>query len=106
MNRADLRTVAAAVVLTVHAPPAMTFLHERHFQMPTAVRFTESWTDVSTLHSKREPHRAHLSAECAGVAGVLRDLHLCASSDALLRGTSTRPHLLDLLAERGTVTLR
>ena len=37
-----LRTVAAAVVETVHAPPAMTFLHELHFQMPTAWRFTES----------------------------------------------------------------
>ena len=37
-----LRTVAAAVVETVHAPPAMTFLHELHFQMPTATRFTES----------------------------------------------------------------
>lgn len=40
----DLRTVAAAVVDTVQAPPAMTFLHARHFQMPTAVRFTESYT--------------------------------------------------------------
>jgi hypothetical protein len=37
-----LRTVAAAVVDTVHAPPAITFLHEPQFQMPTAVRFTES----------------------------------------------------------------
>lgn len=37
-----LRTVAAAVVETVHAPPAMTFLHELHFQIPTAWRFTES----------------------------------------------------------------
>jgi hypothetical protein len=38
----DLRTVAAAVVDTVHAPPAMTFLHAEHFQMPTAWRFTLS----------------------------------------------------------------
>lgn len=31
-----LRTVAAAVVDTVQAPPAITFLHDPHFQMPTA----------------------------------------------------------------------
>ncbi len=31
-----LRTVAAAVVDTVHAPPAMDFLHAEHFQIPTA----------------------------------------------------------------------
>lgn len=37
-----LRTVAAAVVETVHAPPAMTFLQELHFQIPTAWRLTES----------------------------------------------------------------
>lgn len=37
-----LRTVAAAVVETVHAPPAMTFLHAEQFQIPTALRFTES----------------------------------------------------------------
>ena len=35
-RRAYLRTVAAAVVDTVHAPPAITFLHAEHFQMPTA----------------------------------------------------------------------
>jgi hypothetical protein len=38
----NLRTVAAAVVDTVHAPPAMTFLHAEQFQMPTAFRFTLS----------------------------------------------------------------
>lgn len=38
-----LRTVAAAVVETVHAPPAITFLHDPQFQMPTAVLFTESY---------------------------------------------------------------
>lgn len=38
-----LRTVAAAVVDRVHAPPAMTFLHERHSQMPTALRLTLSF---------------------------------------------------------------
>jgi hypothetical protein len=37
-----LRTVAAAVVERVHAPPAMTFLQERHSQMPTALRLTLS----------------------------------------------------------------
>jgi hypothetical protein len=38
-----LRTVAAAVVETVHAPPAMTFLHDPQFHIPTAVLFTESY---------------------------------------------------------------
>lgn len=41
-RRTVLRTVAAAVVETVHAPPAITFLHDPQFQMPTAVLFTES----------------------------------------------------------------
>ena len=36
------RTVAAAEVLSVQAPPAMTFLQARHSQMPTALRLTES----------------------------------------------------------------
>lgn len=36
------RTVAAAVVATVQAPPARVFLQARHFQIPTAERFTES----------------------------------------------------------------
>lgn len=44
---AYLRTVAAAVVEIVHAPPAMTFLHARQFQIPTADRFTESWMIIS-----------------------------------------------------------
>lgn len=35
-RRTVLRTVAAAVVVTVHAPPAITFLHELQRQMPTA----------------------------------------------------------------------
>ena len=38
----NLRTVAAAVVDTVHAPPAMTLRHARHFQIPTFVRLTAS----------------------------------------------------------------
>lgn len=38
-----LRTVAAAVVETVHAPPAMTFLQDEQFQIPTADRLTVSW---------------------------------------------------------------
>lgn len=37
-----LRTVAAAVVETVHAPPAVVFLQALQCQMPTAVRLTES----------------------------------------------------------------
>jgi len=41
-RRIVLRIVVPAGVETVQAPPAMTFLHALHFQMPTAVRFTES----------------------------------------------------------------
>lgn len=41
-RRTVLRTVAAAVVETVQAPPAITFLHEEQFQIPTAVLLTES----------------------------------------------------------------
>ena len=84
-----LRTVAAAVVDTVQAPPAITFLHDPHFQMPTAWRFTESchtgqdeWFILS-----RGSHHAHLAAEGAGVTSVLSDFHL--------RGTGN--------VERGTV---
>jgi hypothetical protein len=36
------RTVAAAVVDTVQAPPAITFLHPRHSQIPVALRLTAS----------------------------------------------------------------
>lgn len=35
-DKTHLRTVAAAVVETVHAPPAMTFRQALHFQIPTA----------------------------------------------------------------------
>ena len=41
-RRVYLRTVVAAVVDTVHAPPAIVFLHAEQFQMPTARRFTVS----------------------------------------------------------------
>jgi hypothetical protein len=37
------RTVEAAVVPTVHAPPAITLWHPLHFQIPTAVRLTLSF---------------------------------------------------------------
>ena len=40
---AYLRTVAAAVVDTVQAPPAMVFLQALHDQIPTAVLLTESY---------------------------------------------------------------
>lgn len=43
LGAAHLRTVAAAVVETVQAPPAMTFLHALQPQMPTADRFTVSY---------------------------------------------------------------
>jgi hypothetical protein len=37
-----LRTVAAVVVETVQAPPAIVFLHAEQCQIPTAVLLTES----------------------------------------------------------------
>lgn len=41
-GKAHLLTVAAAVVETVQAPPAVVFLQALQCQMPTAVRLTES----------------------------------------------------------------
>jgi hypothetical protein len=41
-RRTHLLTVAAAVVETVQAPPAVVFLHALQCQIPTAVRLTES----------------------------------------------------------------
>jgi len=41
-RRMVLLTVVAEGVLNVQAPPATTFLHPRHFQIPAASRFTES----------------------------------------------------------------
>ena len=82
--------MAAAVVETVHAPPAMTFLHEEQFQIPTAVLLTESYiTGSSTpITSKSNEAGTHLATECAGITGMLRDFHL-----------------FDLLTQRSTITL-
>ena len=41
-RRMEERTVVPATVAGAQAPPAMTFLHFLHFQMPTASRFTVS----------------------------------------------------------------
>jgi hypothetical protein len=49
MCKTYLRTVAAAVVETVQAPPAMTFLHAEQFQMPTAERLTLSCNPFSSI---------------------------------------------------------
>ena len=74
-----LRTVAAAVVETVHAPPAITFLHELHFQIPTAWRFTESCS-IEPYEFPPIQHvacaKTNLAAEGAGVPCVLGDFHL------------------------------
>ena len=40
--RTHLRTVAAAVVVSVQAPPAVVLRHALQYHMPTALRFTES----------------------------------------------------------------
>lgn len=73
-----LRTVAAAVVETVQAPPATVFLQALQFQMPTACRFTESYINQSTNKYRGTDSResACLSAEGAGVSCVLGDFHL------------------------------
>ena len=47
------RTCAACAVFSVYAPPAMTFLQPPQFQMPVAVRFTESF-----------PQKTHVYFEC------------------------------------------
>lgn len=46
LQNAHLRTVAAAVVETVQAPPAVVFLQALQCQIPTAVRLTESYERI------------------------------------------------------------
>jgi hypothetical protein len=84
-----LRTVAAAVVETVHAPPAIVFLQALQCQIPTAVLFTESYRNQQRqLFPMQFPNKDYLSAESASVSRVLRDFHL-----------------FDLLTQRSTITL-
>ena len=71
------------VVATVHAPPAITFLHDLQPQIPTACRFTESWISRNRQFSILERGSCcfrrldiYLAAECAGVSCVLGDFHL------------------------------
>ena len=81
--------MAAAVVETVHAPPAIVFLQALQCQIPTAVLFTESYSNQKK--SDLRPNKrldSYLSAESAGVSRVLRDFHL-----------------FDLLTQRSTITL-
>ena len=47
-----LRTVAAVVVETDHAPPAIVFLHAEQCQIPTAVLLTESYLIGKTSTSE------------------------------------------------------
>lgn len=46
MDETDLLTVAAAVVDTVQAPPAMTLRQDRQSQIPTADRLTVSYSII------------------------------------------------------------
>jgi hypothetical protein len=88
-----LRTVAAAVVDTVHAPPAIVFLHALQFQMPTAERFTLSYAESCSVRADahvRKRRRAHLAAEGAGVACVLGDLHLRGRQPIVVQPNSQR----------------
>lgn len=79
----DLRTVAAAVVETVQAPPAVVFLQALQCQIPTAVRLTESCQRhhpprVSVLRpSSRQTHSSPLFDLCrsrSSSAGLLDPL--------------------------------
>src|SRR5271169_4792374 len=73
-----LRTVAAAVVVTDHAPPAIVFLHARQCQMPTAVLLTESYSirkPINILIPKGKK-RSNLPTKSACVSCVLRNFHL------------------------------
>jgi hypothetical protein len=60
-------TVAAAVVPTVHAPPAIVFLHPLQCQIPTAVLFTESF-----------PQNEHVYLACCVISIFL----ICLRRDA------------------------
>jgi len=68
--------VAAAVVDTVHAPPAIVFLHDLQCQMPTAVRFTESCDGLRIAAQRAHGVFTDLAAKRAGVPGMLGDFHL------------------------------
>src|SRR5437763_13652940 len=52
-RRMVLLTVVAEGVLNVQAPPATTFLHPRHFQIPAASRLTESLPQNYNQHVTR-----------------------------------------------------
>lgn len=100
------------MVDTVHAPPAMTFLQELQFQIPTAVRFTVSCTCVHKTGvwiMMGDSIVAYLSAEGASVTCVLGDLHLHRSSASVglsqAQTADCLTHLFDLLTQGGTVTL-
>ena len=74
-KKAYLRTVAAAVVETVHAPPAMTFLHAPQFQIPTAVLLTESCFIPLTLaytskidHNRTLPQNVQVYRACCEIS--------------------------------------
>lgn len=74
---AHLRTVAADVVETVHAPPAITFLHEEQFQIPTAVRFTVSCKFsvgqlccLQTTWTRAANEPCHRRCRCTGRVGI------------------------------------
>jgi hypothetical protein len=75
-----LRTVTAAVVLTVQAPPAITFLHALHSQIPTFVRCKDKSEESAAALVSIQYRIAHLdtvaSAEAAGISTVLRDFNL------------------------------
>ena len=80
-RRMVLLTVVAEGVLKVQAPPATTFLHPRHFQIPVASRLTESFPQ------NYNQHFFDIWSYSAVVFCVLRDFGF-----------------LDLLSERCTVT--
>ena len=77
------RTAAAAVVPICQAPPATHFPHPLHSQIPTALRFTLSYT---TKHQKIFDIVCYSSTKRASVFAMLSDFDL-----------------FDLFAKRGAV---
>ena len=84
--------MAAVVVETDQAPPAIVFLHAEQCQIPTAVLLTESCSFLRTINqysSIRKVDRSNLATEGTCVSRVLRDFHF-----------------FDLFTQGGTITLQ
>jgi len=87
-----LLTVAAEGVLKVQAPPATTFLHPRHFQIPVASRLTESFPQnyFQRQQSCVAGGRARYSASVLCMLGDFTFLDLFSERSTVAGAVATR----------------